>query len=344
MPPSDTRSRCARAVVDRLGSESIRYAVFKSPVPMEAVLGRDLDLLVHWEDRDRAVALARDVMAAWWEACTVCDRHHEGASVYGFTVLECSIIQLEIHFTRVRWLGLELVDDRQAVEWRRADGSGAVRVIDDLLAWTIAAAHYFLVGKSVKSLSERAYDSIRWCHDRGPDQVEKAIMALHPGARPAARAMFDAMACSTDHRGRVLLGLVRSRFILCHGLRKPGTTLARLAKYAALRTKRRATGEMCGFAVVVDGDRSAVERWRGILATISTEVLSDDHTTRMRKKDVRRTLAGAGGVVASNSQALPRAIPWTRVFGDPDGDSVRALVADFVRRHESNGRSAVQDQ
>lgn len=108
-----------------LDAVGIRYCVLRNHELIPTEPGRDIDLVAPDTSlHDAESVLKRIAAEGGWRTVLRCRGHHEGTSYYLLIDDASQVTQLEIHFTRVRWAGIPIMDSDELLAERVRSGSG----------------------------------------------------------------------------------------------------------------------------------------------------------------------------------------------------------------------------
>lgn len=129
------RSRTAWAALHRLDELGIPHCVLRGHELVLTEPGRDIDLIAPDRALDAVADLVRELKSEFgWDWACRCSGHHEGTSFYFLSRgrAEEPVPQLELHFTRVRWAGFDILSVDELLQ-HRLRGNGGI--------WTIGPSH-----------------------------------------------------------------------------------------------------------------------------------------------------------------------------------------------------------
>ncbi|MFO7548117.1 MAG: hypothetical protein R6X29_04490 [Acidimicrobiia bacterium] len=338
---SAIRAETAVRVLDGMAEAGIAYCVLRNHEQIRIEPGRDVDLVAEPGRVDEVEAIIADAAdELGWDRLVRCRGHHEGTSYYFLSGpgSDGKPIQLELHFTRVRWAGATILTDRDLLDGRRMSEAGI---------WVAAEHHtavqrilqYGLSGQLGEMKADYWPDLVRIARD-DRESVARSLHRVLPDER-VVESVVDGIVAGDLGTVAASTGTLRRAF-LAGAWRDRLKDLPSIAHQTFDRVVEPRRSARCGVVGVAPAGMPEVEL-TGTAARLSAMFLQtavvDGGAVTADGANVVRTVNRAGLVLlrtddpALASDRRWRAVACPLVPGDV-GEGVARVVSRFVGNHQ----------
>lgn len=335
-PDRSIRAYTAMRILKTLDEAGIAHCVLRNHEDIPSDPGRDIDLIASDESLPAVESVVASVATEdGWDRILRCRGHHEGTSFYLIRQRDDSVVQLEMHFTRVRWAGVPILEQEQVLQSRYRDESGLWLAHPSHLA--VQRLLQFGFSGQLEGMKSGYWDELRDVVGTHCESVESELSRLL-GDSPSASRITDAIANDRPAAAAQQISDRRKSFVLRRVRARPRNATWML-HHVGGRYIEPWRPAKCGVVAVLP-EGTPIE---GLMAAssplfLNMQALDDQSLNRARIRKATRTVSRAGAVFVTSADPLEAARDpaWRDVSQLINTVSVEKGLESIIQRFAAN--------
>lgn len=332
---SSIRAKTAMVALHALDANRIGYCVLRNHETIPTEPGRDIDIIVRRADLRRVERIVESIAkSTGWQRLLRCSGHHEGTSFYLIRHESEGVVQLELHFTAVRWGGIAVFSPNEILA-RRVKSQTGIWIADPA---QVAVQRLFQFGLSgqFSVMKDDYWEQTVSALTAATDEVH-SLLREQVGGRWASRIVQQVQEGNRFGVGLTMRRL-RVRFVMRRLIARP-----RALPYLVTKSLNRAWEPIrparCGVVGVAEKNSIAEAVADAVNPLFRTvEIVEATFLDRNRVEQLLRLVntVGAVLVIASDPERELHRRAWGKTVVSLQGDSsagIQAVVDRFSNNH-----------
>jgi len=335
-PDRSIRTHTAMRILSALDEAGIDHCVLRNHEDIPKSPGRDIDLIAS----DKSLPWIEGVVASvasedGWSQVLRCRGHHEGTSFYLIEQQHNSVVQLEMHFTRVRWAGIPILEQEDVLRSRYRSESGLWIAHPSHLA--VQRLLQFGFSDQFEDMKTGYWDELRETIGTHGESVKSELNRLL-GDRSLARRITDAVENDQPTEAAQEISNHRSTFVM-RRIRERSLTVTEILDRVGSKAFEPRRPAKCGVVAVLPAGTPIEElRLASSPLFLNIEALDGRSLNRASIRHVVRTVnrAGAAFVTSEDPAKAAQHPAWRNVSQLINTDSVETGLDLIVQRFAAN--------